>query len=155
MNRSDYLTGCYIASNEDAINTCAIKYGHSASYPQFTTGNITTIFDMSGGAWERRMANYNNLESNSGFSSMPSRKYYNLYTSTDFLKACNGKPCLGHANYETKNWYSDYFIFPTNINPWLDRSGYSKDLYGNAGLFHHVANNGSNSIEGGSFRLVI
>ena len=59
-NNKNYKTGCG-ASDEDKENTssvtsCQIEYGKATDYPQGTTGNISGIFDMAGGAWEYMMA---------------------------------------------------------------------------------------------------
>ena len=62
-----------------------------------TTGNIYGIYDMSGGAWEYLMGNYNNYSgnnslANSGYTgtngpsssarSWPDAKYYDLYITS-------------------------------------------------------------------------
>ena len=54
-NNSQYMTGCGDDSvDEVAVDTCKNSYGAKADgvYNQSTTGNISGIFDMSGGAWE-------------------------------------------------------------------------------------------------------
>src|SRR5574344_1361109 len=83
-----------------------------------TTGNIYGVYDMSGGANEYVMANLSGTISSSGFSSMPSQKYWNKYTSTTLASACNGSPCYGQALTETgteangnTQWYNDYMSF--------------------------------------------
>ena len=86
-----------------------------------TTGNITGVYDMSGGAWEYVMGNYNNTISSSGFSILPVSKYYDLYTSTTRLTACNGGVCYGHALSETYEWYSDVANFVSSSFPWFER----------------------------------
>ena len=107
-----------------------------------TTGNITGVYDMSGGAWDRVMGNYNNTLSSSGFSTFPVSKYYDLYTTTSSLTACNGGVCYGHALSETKSWYSDYAIFVSSDYPWFYRGGYCRNGVG-AGVFHFYNLNGS------------
>ena len=47
-----------------------------------TTGNITGIYDMSGGVNEYVMGNYYDVKGSSGFTSMPDSKYYDKYTTT-------------------------------------------------------------------------
>ena len=59
-NNKNYKTGCG-ASDEDkenssSVTSCQIEYGKATDYPQGTTGNISGIFDMAGGAWEYMMA---------------------------------------------------------------------------------------------------
>ena len=68
-----------------------------------TTGTIYGIYDMSGGAWEYVMANYNDIASASGFSEPLTldSKYYNKYTNDNVALACNGSECLSHGLSET------------------------------------------------------
>ena len=48
---SQYRTGC--SNTNNASNTqCVNAYGSATSYPQSTTGNISGVFDMSGGSFE-------------------------------------------------------------------------------------------------------
>ncbi len=89
-----------------------------------STGNITGVYDMSGGVYDRVMGNYNNTLYRSGFTSFPAKKYYDLYTSTNILTACNGGVCYGHALSETSSWYSDYASFVSSGNPWFIRGAY-------------------------------
>src|SRR5574344_1031600 len=102
-----------------------------------TTGNIYGVYDMSGGAWEYVMANYAGTISTSGFSSMPSQKYWNKYTSTTLASACNGSPCYGQAITETGTgsnngnyqWYNDGMFFVESSIPWAIRgsANYASD----------------------------
>jgi hypothetical protein len=87
------------------INTSCTAIGNtvsdtSLSYKASTTGTIYGVYDMSGGAAEFMMGNYNNysgssLSTNSGFNGsngdstavtggtpFPENKYYNLYTTS-------------------------------------------------------------------------
>jgi hypothetical protein len=86
---------------------------------------------MSGGAYEYLMANLSGTVSSSGFLSMPSQKYWNKYTSTTLVSACNGSPCYGQAITETGTgsdsgqyqWYNDWMYFVTSTYPWAYRGG--------------------------------
>ena len=79
------LTGCGASTaNASVAATCNITYGSASSYPQSTTGNISGIFDMSGGALEYVMGNYNNTIGSSGFSTLPNAKYYDNYPASIF-----------------------------------------------------------------------
>ena len=109
-----------------------------------TTGNITGVYDMSGGAWEYVMGYYSPAGSTwgatssnnyAGFSSQPNSKYYDNYTTTNSLTACNGGICYGHGLSEVSNWYGDYASFVYGGGPWFRRGGY---YYGgfNAGSFY-------------------
>ena len=109
-----------------------------------TTGNITGVYDMSGGAFEYVMGYYSKASTTwgaslygnyAGFSSKPDSKYYDDYTTTNTLTACNGGICYGHALSETASWYSDYADFVSSNTPWVQRGGnYSNGA--NAGVFH-------------------
>ena len=127
-----------------------------------TTGNITGVYDMSGGVGEYLMGYYSGAsttwgassDSNyAGFSSKPDSKYYDDYTTTNTLTACDGGICYGHALSETAGWYSDYAIFVNSSNPWFVRGGHYYSVT-NAGAFYsHYYNGGAGS--NGSFRLVL
>lgn len=97
------ITGCgasspdaSAATNYDNPDSCAIKYGSGvSSYPQSTTGNITGVFDMSGGRWEFVIQNID-------------YEYDDLSGMTTFDEIqCDAKICDGQAFSETKNWYND------------------------------------------------
>ena len=106
-----------------------------------TTGNITGIYDMSGGAYEYVMGNYNDTISNSGFTSMPDGKYYDKYTTTSALTACNGGTCYGHGLSETNVWYEDSAYFVSANYRWFKRGGYYRNG-SNAGVFNGYYDNG-------------
>ena len=135
-------------------NTNTKTSTHNISKVASTTGNITGVYDMSGGAWEYVMGNYNNMVGSSGFGTLPDSKYYDDYTSDNSLTACNGGICYGHALSETASWYSDYDTYFVYSNyPWFKRGGYHSDG-AKAGAFNSTYNNGiSNSNY--SFRLVL
>ena len=124
---SGLQTGCGAETPETTSQstTCTLAYGSGINeYPQSTTGNITGVFDMSGGAYEYVIGNYNNTAGSSGFTTFPESKYYDVYTT---LAACTTETCGGHALNETYEWYrdKDYFV---NFNvPWFLRGGYYED----------------------------
>ena len=93
------------------------------TYPQSTTGNISGVFDISGGSFEYVMGNYNNTISSAGLSTLPESKYYNKYTVTSFT-SCTLNKCGGHAFHETKGWYSDYADLDYYGGPWFGRGGF-------------------------------
>ena len=160
-NNSNYITGCG-ASTESAPSaaTCQIEYGKATEYPQSTTGNISGIFDMSGGAWDYVMGvmessagsgipmSGNDSINTSGFSgpltsgnnytgvSFPNEKYYDLYsygtTSQDNVAYKRGK--LGDATFETLHWNSDFAILIYSEYPWVVR-GCSHEYKEKCGIF--------------------
>ena len=131
-------TGCGAdvtnANTSTTVTTCAIPYGtpsnETYTYPQSTTGNISGVFDMSGGAPEYVMGNYNGTIGASGFSTMPDIKYYDNYPSSIFtgnystnFTFCTLATCGGHALNETRGWYSDSANFVSPGYSWFARSG--------------------------------
>ena len=158
-----HLTGCGAnTENESESNTCGIIYGKATTYPQSTTGNITGVYDMSGGTWEYVMGYYSEASTtwgatssnnDAGFSSKPASKYFDDYTTTNPLTACNGGICYGHALSETSNWYNDTAGFVNAKYPWFARGGYSSNG-ANAGAFYFDGRSGDADIYSG-FRSVV
>ena len=149
-NNSSYTTGCagssVSASSTSSCNQWNTPNGVNAS----TTGNIYGIYDMSGGAWEYVMGNYNKTVGSSGinFSSIES-KYYDVYTGTS---TSYGK--LGDATKEVYNWNSDYADFVNSSYPWFHRGAqYSHDA--RTGVFAFTYDNGDNVYSSVSFRVVL
>ena len=176
MNTYDkYMTGCSSGVPSAAlVSSCGSTYdimidqGGGKGYAgagASTTGNITGIYDISGGSWEYTMgvldkrAGYTETI-NSGYAGKitngssiggrewPAAKYYDLYTSDDPLTACDGSPCKGHALNEISGWYDDYATMVSMISPWADRGGYHGSntlagvfVYNNAhgGVYAHVS----------------
>ena len=134
---NNYTTGCagssVSASSTSSCNQWNTTYGVNAS----TTGNIYGIYDMSGGAWEYVMGNYNKTVGYSGinFGSIDS-KYYDVYTGPSIS---NGK--LGDSTKETQGWNGDYAYFVYSSNPWFERGGYFDNGSG-AGVFSFNSLNG-------------
>ena len=135
-----------------------------------TTGNITGVYDMSGGTVEYVMGVFANSDGqlwsgsstsdNSGFTGLlgsagtsytgtafPDSKYYDVYkaysgTSINILTACNGGICYGHALSETYNWYGDSGSVVYANSPWMGRGGiYAGGNY--AGVFNFTSTYGS------------
>ncbi len=152
-NCDQYITGiggdtvsASSSSTTCTTNTYETEKGQAAS----TTGNITGIYDMSGGAWEYMMSiladssgqpySGGSMTSNSGFNGLisdgqeytlgiefPDSKYYDLFTSSSKETACNGEICYGHSLSEVHNWYNNWYgsndSFVKTSLPWLDRGG--------------------------------
>ena len=146
-----------------------------------TTGNITGIYDMSGGANEYVMGVFANSDGqlwsgytssrNSGFTGLigtagdqytgvdfPESKYYDVYkassgTTISILTACNGGICYGHGLSETNKWYNDNTSFISASNPWLYRGGYTGNGI-SAGTFEFYYNTGA-AAAGYGFRAVL
>ncbi len=149
MKNGEWGAVAYLAQSKYGINK-EIEINDSSTYltgdgdyitnvNQSTTGNITGIYDMSGGAWERVMAYYESAYNTTpdlklpwgststtnyaGFTSQIPSKYYDSYTSTTSAEACGGKVCYGHSLSETAGWYGDYSYFVYFAEPWVNRGG--------------------------------
>ena len=169
-NNSDYLTGYSAVAGLDQSSypgtsgtdsTKTLPYNTETGYRATTTGNITGIYDMSGGAHEY-MASYMDgygvqnsatTKTSSGFSASELTeyaKYLDKYPNNSSLTSWNNR-ILGDATGEMgpfyyyadkdgskryhNNWYADYSSFVHSTYPWFYRGGY----YDNgvlAGQFH-------------------
>ena len=123
---------------------------HDISKVASTTGNITGVYDMSGGAYEYVMGYYSpasttwgatSSANKAGFTSQPDSKYYDNYTTTSKLTACNGGICYGHGLSEVSKWYGDYPYFVNGSDPWFTRGG-NYDTGSGAGAFNFYNRNG-------------
>ena len=151
-NNSNFITGCGATAGSSSSSTCE-AYNTTNGMLASTTGNIYGVYDMSGGAWEYVMGNMVNSSGafyarNSGFSSAPDTKYYDVYTyGTDYEDHGRGK--LGDATKETLatfgsntgGWYSDYAHFVSSSRSWFYRGGHHGNG-SNAGVFNFNDGNG-------------
>ncbi len=143
-------------------NTYETMQGQKAS----TTGNITGVYDMSGGALEYVMGAYSDgqdpakppiewsrFTDDSGAMKIPDAKYYDLYTKFDpssYATICDGGVCYGHALSETERWYGDSRGHTDN---WLWRGADGRQkTYAGVFTFGSYAGNGDQFF---SFRLVL
>jgi len=165
-NNSGYMTGCGGDTVDEAGDTiCKNQFGTKTDgiYNQSTTGNISGIFDMSGGSQEYVMGYTTNATTQfglSGFDStaFPGNKYLDTYVSTTDIQYSNR--ILGDATGEfgpfitnTNSWYGDYADWVDSEFPWFKRGGdWSSNI--NAGLFDFRSNTGAGSSEN-TFRIVI
>ena len=169
QNKSNsFITGCSYGSpsNGNTDYGCQYTYDNNLRTEDgsagkgvgaSTTGTIYGVYDMSGGAWEYVMANYNDVIGSSGFESMPDSIYYNKYTSNDINTACNGSTCLSHGLSETAGWYNDYRTMVSETYPWLLRGGSYTTTNSLAGVFVFGTNDWyvGDANTSGSFRLVM
>lgn len=155
----NYYTGTGAGTGENKIYNSSYtwdditddqKYNGSIGKLASTTGNIYGVYDMSGGANECVMGFYGTEEDSTvgdtGFSTFPDRKYYDLYTAMS-EDATN----IGDALYETKHCNNDGTSFVYNECPVFKRGG----IYdGSAGLFAFLCYRGDSSSED-SFRVCL
>ena len=157
-------TGCGpISSGSASYGTTCNAYNTTLGQLASTTGNVTGVYDMSGGAYEYVMGNmssvttgYTFYPASSGFASnwytTDTAKYLTTYaydTVNNNQKAYN-RGRLGDATAETLlsvstsgGWYSDYAYFPYSSVAWFIRGGYFNNG-STAGVFYFGINNGYN-----------
>ena len=144
-------------------NTNTKSSTHDISKVSSTTGNITGVYDMSGGAWEYVMGYYSPAGSTwgatsssnyAGFSSQPNSKYYDDYTATNSLTACNGGICYGHGLSEVSDWYDDRANFVDDGYPWFSRGGYYFDD-SSAGTFLFSSSDGGANYYGAARSVLV
>src|SRR5574344_1055016 len=173
-NSSSYITGSSGGNPDASQSDTVYAYNTTNGFLATTTGNITGIYDMSGGAWEYVMGDLldgtnkprsgYNSSYNSGYTgtlydnttytgiAFPDSKYYQTYSGTTATTGCNGGICYGDALSETVGWNDDYAYYVNSSCPWFTRGG----IYGHgsgAGVF---AFNSVNGLAGSdaSFRVV-
>ena len=183
-NNSDCMTGYSAAANTDQSGTSGeygtddtitklwnTPMGHLAS----TTGNITGIYDMSGGASEYvagyiedyGIKNSNGIESGITATDLSKTQYFDKYPKNSTANSYNYR-ILGDATgeigpfyrYVDKNsgfrphnaWYADYSTFISPVSPWFLRSGQNTDGI-LAGQFFFYSWTGQ--VDNLSFRLVL
>lgn len=146
MKNSEWATAAYLShskygknsevlinSNSSYITGGGTGEAYVSNVSQSTTGNITGIYDMSGGSWEYTMSSYGTNENTvgkglSGFSNLPESKYYDIMYKADTL--------LGHAMSETVSWYGDFHYYVISSTPWIIRGGSGYSTSYDAGLFN-------------------
>ena len=167
-----YVNKLQTDHSEGYYNGCENAYNTSIGYLASTTGNITGIYDMSGGAWEYMASYMNGVYGSSGFDTISISNYENIYfdiyPSDSTLISYNYR-ILGDATGElgpfyiykdsdgTDRYHSTWYEDPAGIvdssYPWFSRGGHyyhgvvAGSLY--FSRYTGIANNYS------SFRLVL
>ena len=144
-----YNGGTSIPENLNGTTTdVTLPYNTEVGYTASTTGNITGIYDMSGGTWESVMG-YNVEASviggNSGltnhygdfFTNSKWEKYYDKYSNAEDANKYQAgllgdatkefgpfemKDTNGWVSYRT-SWYGDLARFVNPVYPWFTRGG--------------------------------
>ena len=116
---------------------------------QSTSGNITGVYDMSGGAYEYVMGNYNKQAGSSGLtvSGVPA-EHIDIYSGTSVAASH-----LGDALGETAGWYIDDAYFVVSSYPWFERGGYYVNG-DSAGVFNFSLSTGGGDA-GVGFRVAL
>ena len=178
-NSRTYITGC-AATKENVFeyDECQNAYNTSIGYLASTTGNISGIYDMSGGTFEYVMGvmedNLNSNTPSSGYSiqynsglngknlndgtttigvAFPESKYYDIYkygtSNSDYTRYH-----LGDATTETKDWNGDFKNFASSGNSWFMRGGYYSG-FTSSGIFAFQRISGHADSSGISARAVL
>jgi len=180
INNSNFITG-NAGNTVDAGQAAGVtnEYHTVNGMKASTTGNITGIYDMSGGTWERVAAyvsnEHENLEKYGNDLVNGQAKYKDVYQTVKqwtsgspdtaaehytLFTPANGK--YGDAVYETSSksedpwkdsWYNDCSIFPHSEDPFFVRGGGCYDA-SNAGLFAFGWSYGNPYVNHG-FRVVV
>ncbi len=151
-NCSNFKTGIGASTQnaEGTTDTCENQenqYNSSNGQAASTTGNITGVYDMNGGAWDYVMGNLNKIAYSSGFQEGLTgldAKYYDLYKTEDITTTCDGT-CYGHALSETSEWYNDYADFVSSSKSWFLRGG-GYHWTSDAGVFNFSSSDGDSKI---------
>src|SRR5574344_1107733 len=132
-NASNNITGCGgTTASETKTTTCTNAYASVTSYPQSTTGNISGIFDMSGGAWEYMAAYRSGTVGSSGLTVdtiNANSNYFDIYSSASSETSYQYR-ILGDATGEMgpivnyiSSWYGNRAYFVNSSNSWFGRGG--------------------------------
>ena len=161
-NNSNFVTGYSAVSGTDQSSypgtygtdtSVTLAYNTETGYKASTTGNISGVYDMSGGAWEYMASYVKDTYKDSGFDaasiSKYDSKYFDVYPSDSGWTSYN-KRILGDATgeigpfyyYQDKDggarihnsWFDDRTEFIYDSRPWLARGG-TYVLGGIAGQF--------------------
>ena len=190
-NNSNFLTG-YAAVSEPTVgypeyteygtsSNITQPYNTSVGYLASTTGNITGIYDMSGGSHEYVMGIMKDANDNlmsgysftyhSGFNGVlsdgssitngidfPESKYYDVYNYGD-ISTNYARRILGDATGEmgpfsnVSSWHSEQVLFVAFPFPWFCHGG-NYNVGSSAGSFYNSNVSGAASY-GFSFRLIL
>ena len=151
-NNSNYITGYAATDDSEQSKTpgtygtdsrITLPYNTSTGYKASTTGNITGIYDMSGGTHEYTASLRNETYGSSGFDATTLKtynsKYYDVYDDSSELTTYS-KRILGDATGEMgpfyyyidaddnnrlhNSWHADFSYFLDSSYPWFSRGGY-------------------------------
>ena len=135
---SGFKTGCGASAGKSQVTTCNV-YNTPTGMLASTTGNITGVYDMSGGAEDYVMGNYNKIAGDSGLtvSGVPV-EHIDIYSGTS-VSASH----LGDATGETTGWYGDTYAFLNSSTPWFARGNRTDNMaFDTAGIFAYSSRDG-------------
>ena len=135
---SVFKTGCGASAGTSQVTTCNV-YNTAKGMLASTTGNITGVYDMSGGAEDYVMGNYNKTAGSSGLtvSGVP-LEHIDIYSGTS-VSASH----LGDATGETAGWYDDIYTSLNSSTPWFARGNRANNMaFDTAGIFASSSRDG-------------
>ena len=168
---SGYVKNVKVINDAEVNIVNFIEQGGGAAS---TNGNVTGVYDMSGGAYEHVMGvvqdntntrspmSGNNVGENSGYLgkvgvnyinsgntlAFPNAKYYDLYANGTTIndQTAYNRSHLGDATGETKSWYDDNSYFISAALPCFLRGGYysNKSITGIFNFYNIYGNNNYN-----------
>ena len=152
LKQSNYglgITDITINNNSSYDTGGGTGTSYKTNIGQSTSGNITGVYDMSGGKDEYVMGNYNKTAGDSGLtvSGIPV-EHIDIYSGTS-VSASH----LGDALGETAGWYINYADFVLSGGPWFSRGGNCLSG-GDAGVFGFIYSTGEGYNSYG-FRVVL
>jgi hypothetical protein len=172
-NNSDYITG-YSSTvvqhdypgTSGTTSSVTTTYNKIIGYKASTTGNISGIYDMSGGSWEYVASYLSGNVGNSGFEDISNEayiKYLDVYTKAGYTGRILGDatgemaPFSSYtsesgSSYTSNQWYNDYSNFISSSRPWFGRGGRYNGIIAGQFYFHSADAAGSNR---DSFRIVL
>ena len=135
---SVFKTGCGASAGTSQVTTCNV-YNTAKGMLASTTGNITGVYDMSGGAEDYVMGNYNKTAGSSGLtvSGVP-LEHIDIYSGTS-VSASH----LGDATGETAGWYDNIYTSLNSSTPWFARGNRANNMaFDTAGIFAYSSRDG-------------
>ena len=147
-------------------------YNTDTGYLASTSGNISGIYDMSGGAWEYMAGYISGKLGSSGFNTTTisnyDSKYFDVYNASSAVSTYQYR-ILGDATGEMgpfklfsdgdnssryhSSWYNSLSNFAESSNPWFIRGGlYNNGILSESFFFNRYI--GGNNADG-TFRIVL
>ena len=148
-NNSNYITGCGSPAGSKQSSSCN-AYNTTNGMQASTSGNITGVYDMSGGALENVMGNFYKTTGDSGLNvSVVPAEHIDIYSGNN-----ESASHLGDALGETAGWYGDNASFVGSPSTWFNRGGYNFMNLDHIGIFNSYSSNGKGDNLYG-FRVVL
>ena len=180
-NNSNYKTGysAFPSTNQQTYPgtsgdgaTYNSAYNTDIGYFASTSGNISGVYDMSGGAWEYVASYITGKPGSSGFSITTlanyDSKYFDVYNASSAVTTYQYR-ILGDATGEMgpfkqyldgdnnsryhSSWYGDFSYFVDSSDPWFYRGGHYTDGVLAGAFYFNNYTGGTNSHDG--FRITL